>query len=1192
MHNLRIPLRISLFAVFVLLLLSFTFAHDGAHDPSPSSHDAFVRVTQADPQTRTYTFNCVAEHNSNDYLYDFFVRPDNGDASENMPNEFNQNDLAASQNFTYTFQQNMYYHIGCVGVHRQDFTNQVRGDLHIDLRTGPWNIEINPQATSFSSVHLTCASNQPTNSYHWEVIDASAGTNQNLGTGQTLDHAVARPGLYDYLCFAHMPSGTKSIAYPIEFFTDHNPYFATTQGVPYGVTHSWANTPSPNQPNPNPAPNGSNNNPPANQSGNQCYNSVQTIPTTCEGGSFTTDNWDGCRTLVCTSANSNSMKVLACDKSSKFEMYKQSQQGNAVTKVCIGNACISDGGFASSGTFPICMNSEPVNPPAQPPANNSNNNPPIQQCYNSLEALPASCQNGGQITSDVNNGCRQITCADQQSNPPSSLSIMACSKPDRGTKTHFEMYLVNKQGSSQTICLGSVCFASNDGYKQSPNFPICVAGSGSGNNSSPPVNNPPANQSNTPPNQCTSFQDLAWSCEGGSISNVVNGGCRQARCAVLNAQGQSNPQLYVQALACAKPDQGTATSYELYLTEATTQSVDLCLGKACVGKYTGFSKENLCQQNPQTMNNQSNQNPGSATTPTFYSPSQGSRAVSPTFFHVEFSPNDGLATDVEIWDQQSPQHLIWSAYNKQGISREHMHTADGQFANAGRTQLEYDTTYQVRARSQGADNALSAWSEWIVFTTSAQTQGYASMAWNLSSGYSVEEVSSDLDFPVNVAPAPQQLYQHLAPEHRPFLYVTELYGNIKVIFPDGSHRTYAQDLLNFDPFGSITGGGQMGVTGLYVDQNTGDLYVGMVYMQDSNTTKNKLIKFDTDASGTGYNSMSTLFNNVPAAPSHQIQQIARGPDNLLYVGMGDGNMAAQSQNWSSYVGKILRLRDDGTQLEVYAKGLRNPFGIAWHPTLNKLYGTDNAPDTNDRLLQINQGQNYGWGEPTLNTFHQQRIATLDKSPVAVAFNPPGVDTSFPAVAGGMSKLYVAVAGPIYQEGPTQGKYIREFTLNDQGAIVSSQDLLYYTGQGYSTPIGMTFATGGLYFTDIYGPDGITGLGESDGKIYRVKYGESADCAGCQEQSRVHLTVAPWYPKRNGNNMEYIFNCEALGGSGSYSYKYELGDGDVAYSNWPRQYHQYPYQDRTYHVTCTVTDQNSGTVLSDSLDINPVNFIEG
>ena len=67
-------------------------------------------------------------------------------------------------------------------------------------------------------------------------------------------------------------------------------------------------------------------------------------------------------------------------------------------------------------------------------------------------------------------------------------------------------------------------------------------------------------------------------------------------------------------------------------------------------------------------------------------------------------------------------------------------------------------------------------------------------------------------------------------------------------------------------------------------------------------------------------------------------------------------------------GTILRMNLDGTGLDVYAWGLRNPYGVIWGPD-DKLYATENGfdvrgsrPIADDRedLYEIKQGAWYGW----------------------------------------------------------------------------------------------------------------------------------------------------------------------------------------------------------------------------------------
>ena len=45
-----------------------------------------------------------------------------------------------------------------------------------------------------------------------------------------------------------------------------------------------------------------------------------------------------------------------------------------------------------------------------------------------------------------------------------------------------------------------------------------------------------------------------------------------------------------------------------------------------------------------------------------------------------------------------------------------------------------------------------------------------------------------------------------------------------------------------------------------------------------------------------------------------------------------------------YHGTILRMRPNGSGIEIYARGLRNSVGLAWHPMTGELWFTDNGSD--------------------------------------------------------------------------------------------------------------------------------------------------------------------------------------------------------------------------------------------------------
>jgi len=124
----------------------------------------------------------------------------------------------------------------------------------------------------------------------------------------------------------------------------------------------------------------------------------------------------------------------------------------------------------------------------------------------------------------------------------------------------------------------------------------------------------------------------------------------------------------------------------------------------------------------------------------------------------------------------------------------------------------------------------------------------------------------------------------------------------------------------------------------------------------------------------------TLILDLPVTPgpNHDGGIIIFGPDDKLYVVIGDLNRNGQLQNFSTGLppddtGVILRLNDDGTipsdnpffaeggnLAKYYAYGIRNSFGMAFDPVTGKLWDTENGPTTYDEINLVEPGFNSGW----------------------------------------------------------------------------------------------------------------------------------------------------------------------------------------------------------------------------------------
>jgi len=100
---------------------------------------------------------------------------------------------------------------------------------------------------------------------------------------------------------------------------------------------------------------------------------------------------------------------------------------------------------------------------------------------------------------------------------------------------------------------------------------------------------------------------------------------------------------------------------------------------------------------------------------------------------------------------------------------------------------------------------------------------------------------------------------------------------------------------------------------------------------------------------------------------HQQDNVVLGSDGRLYLGSGSTCDVCRERNRRSAT--ILSLRPDGSDLRVVARGLRNPFGLAFQPGTGRLYasvngqdklGTKTRPEPAEMVVVVRKGAFYGW----------------------------------------------------------------------------------------------------------------------------------------------------------------------------------------------------------------------------------------
>ncbi len=269
-----------------------------------------------------------------------------------------------------------------------------------------------------------------------------------------------------------------------------------------------------------------------------------------------------------------------------------------------------------------------------------------------------------------------------------------------------------------------------------------------------------------------------------------------------------------------------------------------------------------------------------------------------------------------------------------------------------------------------------------------------------------------------------------------------------------------------------------------------------------------------------------FISNLPTG-GHRTKTIKLGPDGYLYINVGSScNVCIETNPLRA---TILRYTLDGKpagalttlgrhqQSAVWASGLRNSQGFAWHPVTSEMYATNNGADNRsdtvggkvndeippEHLNKIEAGKHYGWphcwGDPAskkliedpnfkanpgfCDTAQAPAITfTSHTTPIGITFLDK---TNWPAEY--RSDAIVALHGSWNREQPAGYQLVRVKFENNKPVKVED----FATGW-------LSQETGGAWFTrnqvsgrpvDVaVGPDGALYVSDDDADaIYRIRY---------------------------------------------------------------------------------------------------------
>lgn len=278
------------------------------------------------------------------------------------------------------------------------------------------------------------------------------------------------------------------------------------------------------------------------------------------------------------------------------------------------------------------------------------------------------------------------------------------------------------------------------------------------------------------------------------------------------------------------------------------------------------------------------------------------------------------------------------------------------------SQTPIDSTPQTESQPQ-PDSAHPT--ESIESPTESKPPNIHASSFPDPSGFTWIPIISGLDRPVDVQSAFDGSGR---------LFIIEKYGAIR-IYKEG--QLHPQPFLNIDDRVNNRGN-EMGLLGLAFHPNyerNGYFYVN--YTGAGGHTF--ISRFQASGDTADPNSESILLTVNQPFPNHNGGALAFGPDDFLYIGLGDGGSGGDpqknGQNKGSLLGKILRIdvnngdpysipADNPFGNEVWAYGLRNPWRMSFDRATGDLWIGDVGQNQYEEIDYLPAGSpggaNFGW----------------------------------------------------------------------------------------------------------------------------------------------------------------------------------------------------------------------------------------
>ncbi|WP_110988636.1 PQQ-dependent sugar dehydrogenase [Acaryochloris thomasi] len=189
------------------------------------------------------------------------------------------------------------------------------------------------------------------------------------------------------------------------------------------------------------------------------------------------------------------------------------------------------------------------------------------------------------------------------------------------------------------------------------------------------------------------------------------------------------------------------------------------------------------------------------------------------------------------------------------------------------------------------------------------------------------------------------------------------------------------------------------------------------------------------------------------------------PDETLLISIGDGGnppvkldgdlIRKQAQNRASHLGKVIRIKDDGTipadnpyvstegaAPAVWSYGHRNIQGLTYDPMRKRVWATEHGSRGGDELNWVQSGKNYGWPVVSFSQEYTSNRAVAPATTGPEMVDPKRVWT--PSIAPSGLAIYTGDQIPQWRgnlfAGGLVSRSIRRLELDESGSVTAESQI--------------------------------------------------------------------------------------------------------------------------------------------------------